>query len=214
MKIVKVNPENLRESMSAIEEAVSVIQRGGAVVLPTDTVYGLGVGATNEEAVKRVFRIKKRPENKPLPVLVSDLEMAKRLAYFDKKIEDILLSIWPGAVTAILPKKYVLPERVTAGQRTIGLRIPDYKLTHFLIVRCGAPLTGSSANISGQSPSNKIRVILEQFENANPKPDLVLDAGDLKFSEPSTLLDLSNGSPKINRVGPVSKEKLFEIIGV
>lgn len=214
MKILKVNPENLRESKEAIEEAVEVIKKGGVIVYPTDTLYGLGADATNEVAVRRVFKIKKRPETKPVPVIISDLEMAKKLAYFDKKIAKILLSIWPGPVTVLLEKKYTLPDMVTAGQRSIGLRLPDYKIAHFLVVKSGVPLVATSANISDQPASNKIKEVLKQFTKEYYKPDLVLDAGDLKFSQPSTILDLSKDKPKILRVGPVSKKKLFEIIGV
>jgi L-threonylcarbamoyladenylate synthase len=214
MKILKINPENLRESREAIEEAVGVIKRGGTIIYPTDTVYGLGCDATNGEAVKKVFKIKKRPEDKPVPILISDLEMVKQLAYFDKKTKKILLSIWPGPVTALLEKKSVLPELVSAGKQTIALRIPDYKITHYIVAKCGAPLVATSANITGQPPSNKISEVLAQFENSAYKPDLVLDAGDLKFAEPSTILDLSKSKPMITRVGAVNKKKLFEIIGV
>jgi len=215
MKILKINPENLRESRGAIEEAISVIKRGGVIVFPTDTVYGLGADATNEGAVKKIFKIKKRPEDKPVPLLISDLEMAKKLSYFDKKTEEILLSVWPGSITVLLQAKGgILPWLITAGRQTIGLRIPDYKIAHFLAVKCGVPLVATSANMSGKPASNKISEVIAQFEKASYKPDLILDAGDLKHSEPSTVLDLSKGKPIISRVGLVNKKKLFDIIGV
>lgn len=215
MKILKINPENLRESRQAIEEAVSVIKGGGVIVFPTDTVYGLGADAANEGAVRKVFRIKQRPEDKPVPLLISDLEMAKKVSYFDKRIEKILLSVWPGPVTVLLQAKGgTLPWLITVGQQTIGLRIPDYKIAHFLVVKCATPLVATSANISGEPSSNKIAEVMAQFEKARSKPDLVLDAGDLKFVEPSTVLDLSKGKPIITRVGLVNKKKLFDIIGV
>ncbi len=213
MKILKINPENIRASKEAIEEAVRIIQKGGVIIFPTDTVYGLGADATNGSAVGRVFRIKKRPEGKPVPIIISDLEMARKLAYFDKKTEEILLSIWPGPVTALLQKRAILPEAVANGMPTIALRIPDYKITHYMVVQCGVPIVATSANVSGQPASNKLEDVLNQFAK-EPKPDLVLDAGNLKFSEPSTILDLSRGKPIITRVGVVNKKKLFDIIGV
>lgn len=214
MKILKINPENLRGSLGAINKAVNTIRRGGVVVYPTDTVYGLGADATNEKAVQQIFNIKKRPANRPVPLIISDLEMAKRMAFLDKRIEETLLSVWPGPVTVLLQKKFNLPEIITANLKTIGLRIPDYKIAHYFVVQCGVPITATSANISGQSLSNKIEEVLSQFKNMPHVPDLVLDAGDLNFSEPSTILDLSNGKPTVIRVGPVNKDKLFEIIGV
>jgi L-threonylcarbamoyladenylate synthase len=214
MEILKINPENLRESREAIEKAVNVISGGGTIIYPTDTVYGIGADATNETAVRRVFKIKKRPKDKPMPVLISDLEMAKKISYFNEKIGKMLLSVWPGPVTVLLEKKNVLPAIVVGDKSTIALRIPDYKITHYMVVKCGVPVVATSANISGQPPSNKISDVISQFEKAVPRPDLILDAGDLKFCEPSTILDLSRGKPIITRVGLVNKKKLFDIIGV
>ena len=214
MKILKINPENLRESRQAINEAVEIIKEGGVIVFPTDTVYGLGCDATNEKAVARAFKIKRRAKNRPVAVIVSDLLMVKKLAFFDKKIEKILLAIWPSPVTVLLQKRDVLPALVTGVQTTIGLRIPDYKIAHFLVAKCGVPLVATSANLSGQPPSHRINEVLEQFINEPFKPDLILSAGDLKFSQPSTIIDLSTGKPKVVRVGPVSKKQLFEIIAI
>lgn len=214
MDIIKIDPENLRASQYAVEKAAQVIWRGGVVVIPTDTVYGLAADATNEQAVRRVFKIKKRPETKPLPLIIRDLEMAKKVAFIDKRLERILNLIWPGPVTALLEKKFNLPEIVTAGKKTIGLRIPDYKLIHLLIENFGRPLTATSANLSGQPSSNKIDEVLGQFRKEFFRPELVLDAGELKFSEPSTVIDLSTPKPKIIRIGPVSPKKLMEILSI
>ena len=214
MKILKVNPENLRESEEAIVEAAKVMLAGGTVVFPTDTVYGLGCDATNEYAVKRIFKIKERKETNPLAVIVRDIEMVKKVAFVDRRLEKALNMVWPGAITVILWKKYKLPEILTAKEQTIGLRIPDYKLTQFLAENMGRPFVATSANISGQQATNKISEVLNYFEKSLVKPDLILDAGDLKCSEPSTVLDLSVEKPKITRIGPVDKKKLLEILSV
>jgi len=222
MKILKVNSENLRESREAIEEAVQVIKLGGTIIFPTDTVYGLGCDATSNAAVKKIFKIKSRPENKPMPVIITDLDMAKKIAYFDERVEEMLLSVWPGPITILLEKKQFffsnpemkLADLVAGDKKTIALRIPDYKIIHYLAVKCGIPLVATSANISGQPASTKINEVLRQFEAGNVKPDLILDAGDLKFSQASTILDLSKGKPMITRVGAVNKKKLFDIIGI
>lgn len=214
MNIIKVDPQNLRASQYGVEKVRDLISRGGVVIAPTDTVYGLIADATNEDAVKRVFRIKQRPETKPLPVIVRDAEMAGQLAYIDKRLEGILGMIWPAAVSVVLQKKFNLPEIVTAGKNTIALRYPDYKLLHYLIQNVGKPLIATSANISGLQPSTKINDVISQFRSVLLRPDLVLDAGDLKFSEPSTVLDLSGEKPKIIRIGPVNPKKLMEILSI
>ena len=214
MDIIKVNPENLRASQYGIQKAAEIILRGGVVVAPTDTVYGLLADATREEVAKRIFKIKKRAETKPLPLIVRDIEMAKKLAFIDKRLEKILSIIWPGAVTVILEKKFNLPEIVTAHRRTIGLRIPDYKMINLLMEIVGRPLIATSANISEEPATNKINEILIRFRKEFLHPNLFLDAGDLKASEPSTVLDLSAPKPKIVRIGPVSPKKLMEILSI
>lgn len=214
MNIIKVDPENLRASQYGVEKAKDFILRGGVVIAPTDTVYGLVADATDEYAARRVFKIKQRAQTKPLPVIVRDAEMAGQLACIDKRLEGILSMIWPAAVSVVLRKKFNLPEIVTAGKNTIALRYPDYKLLHYLIQSVGKPLIATSANISGLQPSTKINDVVGQFRAALLRPDLILDAGDLKFSEPSTVLDLSGEKPKIIRIGPVNPRKLMEILSI
>lgn len=214
MKILKVNPENLRESEKAIIEAAKVMLGGGTIVFPTDTVYGLGADATNEHAVKKIFQIKKRDKKRPISVIVRDLDMIKKVAMVDKRLERVLPLIFPGAITAILLKKYKLPEDLTAGGHTIGLRIPDYKLTQYLSENMGRPYVATSANISGEQATTKIGEVIKFFEKSTAKPDLILDGGDLKCSQPSTVLDLASEKPKIIRIGPVTPKKLKEILAI
>jgi L-threonylcarbamoyladenylate synthase len=214
MRILKVNPENLRESEEAIVEAAKTMLAGGIIVFPTDTVYGLGCDATNENAIRKIFRMKKRAEQKPLPIVVRDIAMAKRVAFIDRKLERALGLVWPGAVTVILFRRHKLPEILAAGKQTIGIRIPDYKLIYHLSENVGRPYVATSANLSKQPATTKIAEVLAYFEKNPVKPDLVLDAGDLKFSEPSTVLDLTATKPRIVRIGPVNKKKLLEILSV
>jgi len=214
MRILKVNPENLRESEEAIIEAAKTMLSGGTVVFPTDTVYGLGCDATNENAIRKVFKIKNRTSNKPLSIVVRDIDMAKKVAFVDRRLEKALNIIWPGPITVILFRRYKLPEILAAGKQTIGLRIPDYKLTYILSENMGRPYIATSANISNEPATTKISQALEYFEKSYAKPDLILDAGDLNFSEPSTVLDLSVSKPKIVRIGPVGRKKLLEILSV
>lgn len=214
MKVLRINAGNLRKSIDALAEAARVLKMGGAIVYPTDTVYGLGCDATNTEAVERVFKIKKRPKTKAVPMIIKDMAMAKKYAWFDSRVERVLDQLWPGPITVVLKKRFNLPDAVTAGKMTLGMRIPDYKLVNYLVEAVDIPLVATSANISNQQSSHRISEVLRQFEKSFPQPDLILEAGNLAGSEPPTVLDLSESKPKIIRIGPVSPKKLMEILAV
>ncbi len=208
MEKLKISPRNLN---SAIKEVIKVIKKGGVIVCPTDTVYGLIADATNEKAVKKVFQIKKRTFQKPIPIFFKDLKMAKRLAVINKSQEKFLKKVWPGKVTVVLgAKTKKLPKGIINRDQKIGLRIPNYKLVNILLEKLNFPLTGTSANISGKPESTKIKEILNQFTNQKQKPDLILDAGNLKPSLPSTVIDLENF--KILREGSFPKKEILKIL--
>jgi len=180
-----------------IEEIVEVIKNGGVVVCPTDTVYGLLADAANKKAVEKVFQIKKRSKTKPLPIFVKDIKAAKKFAYISEEQKKILKDKWPGKFTFVLKKR---KEKIFgADKKTIALRVPNYKLINILLEELNRPLTGTSANISGQPASTKIKEVLSQFKNQKIKPDLILDAGDLPESFPSAIIDLTGKTPKIIR---------------
>jgi L-threonylcarbamoyladenylate synthase len=213
MEIIKFNLSGDWRDLDnrIIEAAAGVIKRGGSIVYPTDTVYGLGVNALKPYSIERLFKIKKRPETKPAPVMVQDIEMVKQLAYLDRKIERILKEVWPGQVTVVLEKKPIVPDILTANRKTIGLRIPDHPFTQALMENLAEPITATSANFSGEPPLSSSMEVIKIFEKAYPRPDLILDAGELPSSPPSTVLDLTGSQPKILRIGPVSKKDLMEM---
>ncbi len=187
----------------AAEEAVKFLERGQVVVCPTDTVYGLLADATNDKAVEKVFKIKERDKEKAISIFVKDMEMAKKVANVDKNMERFLEEVWPGKITVALRKKEKsgLSKLLTGGKKTVGLRIPDYELIARIIKKINKPVTATSANISGRVSSVKIKEILEQFEKQEIRPDLILDAGNLPRSFPSTVIDFSGKKPKIVRKG-------------
>ena len=182
-----------------IEEIIEVIKNGGVVVCPTDTVYGLLADAANEKAVEKVFKIKKRQKTKPFPIFVKDIKTAKKLAYIDTRQEKILKNKWPGKFTFVLNRR---PAKIFGvAKKTIVLRVPNYKLIDILLEKLNRPLTGTSANISGQPESTKIEEVLTQFENQKMKPEAVFNAGDLPKSFSSTIIDLTDKTPRIIREG-------------
>lgn len=202
MKIVKVSSKNLNE-------AVKIIKKGGVLIFPTDTVYGLIADAKNKNAVKKIFKIKERSFKKPLPVFVKDLKMAKGLVKINKKQEKILKKYWPGKVTVILKAKPIkFPKGIISKYKKIGLRIPDYKFLSLLLRKINYPLAETSANISGKKASTKIKEVLKQFKKGRCQPDLVLDAGNLKTSLSSTVVDLIDF--KILRKGELSKDLILK----
>ena len=210
MEIIKFNLSDL--DYRIIEIAVGVIKRGGSIVYPTDTVYGLGVNALKPQNIDRLFKIKKRPETKPVPIMVRDIAMAKQLAFIDKKTEEALEQVWPGQVTVILEKRPIIPDILTANKKTVGLRIPNSQFTQLLMENLDEPITVTSANFSGESPLISSTEVVKVFNKAYPRPDLILDAGDLPPSPPSTVLDLTSSQPKITRVGPITKKDLMKML--
>ena len=177
------------------------IKKGRVIVCPTDTVYGLLADATNKKAVEKIFKIKKRPKTKPLPIFIKDLETAKRLAIIDKNQERFLKKAWPGKITAVLKRKAANRKQKIYGidKKTIALRISKYKLVLELLKAINKPLTGTSANISGKPATTKIKDILRQFQNKKFQPDLILNTGNLKSSKPSKVIDFTGKRPKILR---------------
>lgn len=184
-----------------ISQIVKELKNGKVVVCPTDTIYGLIADATNEKAIEKVFKIKKRPKNKPLPIFVKDLKMAKKLAEINKEQEKFLKKVWPGKVTAVLKRKSRRANRRIYGvdKRTIALRVPNYELILGLIRKINKPLTGTSANVSDKAIFNNIKDTLRQFKSRKPQPDLVIDAGNLRKGRPSVIIDLTKRPPKILR---------------
>lgn len=210
MKILKISFENQK---SALKQAVLIIKKGGVVICPTDTVYGLIADVENKTAVRKIFKIKKRLYKKPLPVFIKDLKTAKSLADINKKQEKILKEFWPGKLTAVLKaKSFKLPEGIVSKDKKIGLRMPKYKLLNLLLGKLNSPLAETSANISGKKASTNIKEVLRQFKNGKYQPDLVLDAGNLKKSLPSTVIDMEN--LKILRKGQISREEISRATGI
>ncbi|MBU2539646.1 threonylcarbamoyl-AMP synthase [Patescibacteria group bacterium] len=196
MEIVKLEENN---SKDIIKKAVRLFKNGKILVLPTDTVYGILADARNKKTVEKIFKIKKRAKVKPLAVFVKDIKMARKYAFINKEQEKFLRKAWPGKITVILQAKNNLPKGVIAKNKTIGMRIPDYNLIRDLFEKINFPIAQTSANISGNPATVKIREILEQFTRDKIKPSLIIDAGDLSKSRPSKVVDLTEEREKIIR---------------
>ncbi len=199
MQTLKLSRQN--QEMIA-DRSADLIKKGGVVVCPTDTIYGLISDATNRMAVGKVFAIKQRPKNRSLPIFFQSIEMAKSYGEIDEKTEKILKKFWPGKITFILKRRLGLKIYGVAPQ-TIAARIPNNKFIALLLEKTGKPLTGTSANISGQGGISKIKEIIKAFQGQVNYPDLIIDAGNLFSSKPSTIVNLASKPFQILRRGSV-----------
>jgi L-threonylcarbamoyladenylate synthase len=178
-----------------IKKAAVVIQRGGLVIYPTDTLYGLGCNALDEKAVGRLFAVKKRAPTNPLSIAVCDLNMLRRYAAFDERAMRVMECFLPGPVTFVLRKKN-LPDALTGGRENVGVRIPESRVSLKLVMEACVPIVSTSANLSGRKPPETAEEALAQL----PGVDLVLDGGRIA-GPPSTIVDLTTDPPRILREG-------------
>ena len=213
MKRVILNNENIEQSA---RQALSVLIKGGSVVTPTDTVYGLAANACDQATVEQVFKIKKRDPEHALPVLVRDIYWAREVAFIPPKLEPYLSQLWPGPVTVVLPKKRVIPSIVSGGSDNIGVavRIADNVFLDRLLNMFGYPLTGTSANLAGAEGSDDPDKIASMFKGEIWQPDLLIDAGPATNKTPSTIIDFTSIKPRIIRSGAVSRDKLESILSL
>ncbi len=195
MEILKLSRKNLTK---AVKETARIIKQGKVVILPTDTVYGLAADAASKKAVSKIFKIKQRTNNKPLPLFVKNIREVKKFAKINKKQEIFLKKVWPGKTTVILERKKG-KKIYGVGKENIGLRIPKYKLITILLRKLNRPLVGTSANLSGKPASTKIKEVIKQFKNMIYRPDLIIDAGNLPKSRPSKVVDIREEKIKILR---------------
>ncbi len=213
MKQIKLNLNNQTQINKTAEIAAGVLKNGGVVVYPTDTLYGLGADAFNENAIVKVQKIKKQDRSKPISVVVKDIKVARRIACIDSKVEKILSRIWPGSITVILRKKDIIPYILTGAGETVAVRISDNKFVSALLSKIDFPVTATSANISGKKNLLKPEEIVEKLGKEKICPDLFINTGDIQNPVASTIIDLTMPIPKIIRMGIAGKDKIREFFG-
>jgi len=195
----------LRATKDNIVLASQTVKKGGLVVYPTDTVYGLGCDPFNMEAVTRVFKVKGE-RDKPLPILASDVESVKKIAFLSETARKIAAKFWPGPLTLVVPKKTIFPDIVTCNLDSVGVRIPQHNVALRLISLSNGLLVGTSANKTGEKPPCTAQ---EAAEKLGEGVDVILDGGPALLGAPSTVVDLTQEKPKILREGSISLEELL-----
>lgn len=183
-----------------------MIKKGGVIVYPTDTVYGIGGNPFLEDVVIRIKNIKQR-EEKAMPILVSSLEKAKEMAYFNDLSLKIANTFWPGPLTIVLKTKVKFSPHLTGGRDSIGLRIPNHELALKIIEASGGALIGTSANISGRPPAISIEDLDEKIRSS---VDLIIDGGKCYLGKPSTVIEVIDSKIKIIRIGAIGIDEFIK----
>jgi len=188
-----------------VKEAVQILKKGGVIVFPTDTVYGLGADAFNSKAVERIYEIKKRPRHLPLPLLLSDVSQITMIAESVPQIGWFLAArFWPGGLTLVLPKMASLSSYLTRGP-TIAVRVPNHSICLALIKCLGGPIIGTSANISGRPSSLTVDEVKQQLGD---KVDLIIDGGKCPGGSESTIVDVTGEVPVVLRQGIIAQREI------
>ena len=207
MSEVRIVPE--RDGASE-DEAVRVLQDGGLVCYPTDTVYGIGAAAGDDAAVRRLYAAKGRPLDKPLPLLLADVSDAARVAEVTPLAKALAGRFWPGALTIVMRKAGSYRSLALAGGDSVALRVPDHELVRGIVRALGEPITGTSANRTGtRAPISAAEVAFQMGEMV----ELIIDGGQSRTKLESTVIDITRDKPEIVREGAVSWGEVEEALG-
>jgi len=195
-----------------VERGISILKQGGIVAFPTDTVYGLGAWANLPQAVERVYKVKERPLNMALPLLLAHTSQISEVAYPVPQVAWLLAhNFLPGALTIVLHKSNSIPDIITAGGITVAVRIPAHPIPVALVEGVGAPIVGTSANLSGKPSTLTADEVYSQFGD---RIDLVIDGGRCPGGRESTIVDVTGEAPVVLREGAISREELKRVCEV
>ncbi len=203
-RFITLNPECLEPEK--YDRVTRILNEGGVIVYPTDTFYGLGANCFSAAAVARIYALKKRDAAKPLLVVISDTDMADRVARdIPPLFRELASRFWPGPLTLILKAGSSLPRRLLGDGDSIALRLPDVLWLRALIRQAGFPVVATSANLSGEKEISTAEDALALF---NGQVDLIVDGGRTAGVKPSTVVDLTGEKPRLVREGAVPKARL------
>jgi L-threonylcarbamoyladenylate synthase len=191
-----------------IDEAGEIIRKGGVIAFPTDTVYGLGANPYIVDAVRRIYKIKQRPQNLPLPILLADESGLDAIVTGIPRAARLLMqAFWPGGLTLVLPKADSFP--ASAGESSVAVRIPDYEITRTLIRKAGVPVVGTSANVSSRPSALDAGEVREQLGDTI---DMIIDGGRCPGGVESTVVDLTGNTPVVLREGAIAAGKILKLL--
>jgi L-threonylcarbamoyladenylate synthase len=207
-ELIEVDPAS--PEPEAIARAAACLRHGGLVAFPTETVYGLGAHALDRAAVRRLFAAKGRPANDPLIVHVTALaDVTPLVSTVPASVQALATRFWPGPLTLVLPRSAAVPDEVTAGLNTVGVRVPAHPIARALIAAAGVPVAAPSANLFSRPSPTRAEHVLQDLDG---RIDMVVDGGPTLVGVESTVLDLSSDVPTILRPGAVTLEMLREVL--
>jgi L-threonylcarbamoyladenylate synthase len=209
MKVIKcANRKDVckdcRLSEDEVDEIVTALKEGELVVYPTDTLYGIGADPFNENSVKKVFLAKNRPFDMPLSIAVSNEKMMESVAVLNDNARKLIRRFLPGALTILLTRKPTIPDILTSGSNQVGIRIPNHPLAIRIIDRFG-PIVSTSANLHSHKDPIDARIPLKDLQSA---VRICVDCGKTIRGEPSTIVDVSDGTVEVIRKGAISQEEI------
>lgn len=208
MKTIMLSPQN---DKNAVNTAASLIKQGEVVGMPTETVYGLAANALNGEAVAKIFRAKGRPQDNPLIVHIADFDRIYELCpAVPPQAKALAEAFWPGPLTMIVPKGDCIPQEVSCGLDTVGIRLPAHPLARDLIRAAGVPLAAPSANTSGRPSTTTAEHVLRDMDG---KIAAILDGGPCGVGVESTVITLALDKPRLLRPGGITLEQLRAVLG-
>jgi L-threonylcarbamoyladenylate synthase len=193
-------------ALGQVGKAVAVLRNGGVIAMPTDTLYALTAAAADAAAVRRVFAIKGREQGRPLPLFVSGIEMAARIAELNDAARRLATKFWPGQLTIVISKHEDYDSEALAGSQTVGLRVPDNAVARAVVESLDAPVTGTSANVSGGPDPVSADEVRRQLGG---RIDLIIDAGLCDHGVASTIVDCTGAQPVILRQGAIAADRIM-----
>ncbi|MCX7927622.1 MAG: L-threonylcarbamoyladenylate synthase [Candidatus Omnitrophica bacterium] len=207
-KVIKLNPLDIDQEV--INQAATIIKKGGLVAFPTETVYGLGADALNPKAVEKIFEVKKRPHYDPLIVHIPTPECLSEMAReVNKVILDLTAAFWPGPLTLVVKKAQHIPDVVTANLDTVAIRMPAHPVALALLKTAATPIAAPSANLFGRASPVSAEHVLQDLQD---KIELILDAGKTDVGVESTILDVTQRPFRILRPGGITIEALRAVV--
>ena len=197
-----------RYKENEIKELANILKNDGVISVPTDTVYGVCARISSIEAYNKLMQVKERPTEKLFPIMCADEEQIKSIAIVDEKAEKLIRAFMPGPITLLLPSKNDLPNWVTHGGSTVGIRMPSNEIGLALLKIVEKPLLVPSANRSGEKPALNSKEVADIFDK---EVDFII-SGEANLDKPSTIIDLTGKEIKVVREGPITLEQINDVL--